>query len=526
MKISTRIKLAVISALLAAMFITGSAWAAVFCFGHETRASLVNGKAYYSGKYAPVFFGNRSFILDETSRLGEGKFTISIPASETLGWITQIDMYYDNKENEKTFQGSKEFKIEESGDGYSIVDKEHEDVDIYHDDRMYLTVNAEEVIPKSTFSAIIGNKEFFKDEPYPVLRTTGQQIDAKCVPYIELVTSGGKVTGFKWRFVDPAKPEVPLTRGATGTNSCVASILDIAILTKTFPHLHEDDLAIFPKEGDPLAGTRGLIEGESYSLDEVSGVSISYVYDKDVNDLGDEDSTIAFYTWRFDLKDDEADTEDDEEIVIDNGTFKGKGIEVVARHEALKNFTTSDGKARSADVAKADVDPKTIKTMPVFEVSVVNGTVARMSCSVNNLNTIADRGYKVKDLTLVKVKKGGEVAEFERVDNYKDIEDGQFAVTTGAGASLNSGSAIERDKHYTFHFGIKDDGKFDWDSETAGNIVDPAAVAAKLKSDNDNQNGNSNNNNTDNSGGGGCNAGFGMSGLLFVVLAVLKHRTI
>jgi hypothetical protein len=377
------------------------------------------------------------------------------------------------------------------------------------------TSNAEEIIPESTYSVKSGDTEIKKNEKFTSFRSTKKQISDKCVPYMELITNGENITGLKWRFVNPDNPTAALTRG---NDSNITSVGELAVWDKSDNHRYTDDVDFSPQNGDPLEGT--VYFKELWPIDDAAHVSIRFVYDivPDAVDPG-VDVTDSFYEWKFTLKN------DGPLIDVENGWNFSTGIEVVAKHKELESVTDDEGKASKDEVARLDVvDSTTIISMPVFEVSVASGgRTAIMSYSCR-LNDIADKEYKVKDLTLVKLTKNGPV-EFTRVADPKDVQNGQFAVTkTPDYTSLNPEEPVKRDVGYAFKFGVGDNGNYDWD-DNEGNIVDPAAVAAKLKSDDDNQNGNSNNNNTDNSGGG-CNAGLGMSGLLFAGLAILKHRKI
>ncbi|MDR2174425.1 MAG: hypothetical protein LBO82_00630, partial [Synergistaceae bacterium] len=103
-----------------------------------------------------------------------------------------------------------------------------------------------------------------------------------------------EVIGLKWRFVDPAKPEVALTRG---TNNNIASIWDFTIWTKEGYHRHEQDFGLYPKKGDPLEVTLAL--EDSYPLEQVGRVSISFVDDIDIRDLDNlSDKFVGtYYQW-------------------------------------------------------------------------------------------------------------------------------------------------------------------------------------------------------------------------------------
>jgi hypothetical protein len=519
-------KLAVISGLLAVMFITAPALALGIINKHRTQAYLVNGSARYAGEYTPVFDCVFPFVFlskeeNENGYLPYGSyglFSISIPDSKTIGWNFEESDSSEKVVDSGTLQGTRKFKIIRHGSEHDSFGIATENGDV--SGNLGFTTNAEEIIPdpESTYSVEVDGKEI-KKSVFTSFLSTEDQIAAKCVPYMELITSGGNITGLKWRFVNPDNPTVALTRGK---DSNITSVWDFSVWSKNNDRLQRGDLEFQPQNGDPLEGT--VFFQRSRPIDDADRVSIRFVYDIAPDaDLGVDDVTDSYYEWKFTLKNDE---NYGPLIDVENGWNLRTGIEVVEKHKELEGVTDSNGNASTSEVAKLDaVDETTIVSMPVFEVSVASGgRTAIMSYSCM-LNDIAEKKYNVEDLTLVKLTKNGPV-EFTRVADPKDVENGKFAVTETLGYKpLNPKDDVKSRVEYTFKFGIEDNGDYDWD-DNEGNIVDPAAVAAKLKSDNDNQNGNSNNNNTDNSGGGGCNAGFGMSGLLFAGLAVLRHRKI
>ena len=56
---------------------------------------------------------------------------------------------------------------------------------------------------------------------FPHVKSTAEQMLGKCVPYIELITAGELTTGFRLRFVDPARPGIALTRSSASDVSAV-----------------------------------------------------------------------------------------------------------------------------------------------------------------------------------------------------------------------------------------------------------------------------------------------------------------
>jgi hypothetical protein len=514
MKLSTRVGIAIFSAVCV-MMLAGSAWAWGSFSRHETKAYIYTGdnKTHYSGEYAPIFFGIRPSVVETSEsemESGNGIFTVFLPAGASVGWINESERYYP-VEPEQYFKVEKRFFIEKRSDWHRVAGEKYGN-DAYRDDDYYtyFMTNAEDVIPRSKFSVTVEGVEFFKDKPFAPLRTTQQQIDAGCVPYIELVTSGGNLTALKWRFVDPAEPDVPLVRGP---NSNIASIWDFTIWTEEYYHRHEQDFELFPKEGDPLEGR--LVLDEPYPLDEVGRVSVNFTYDLNINDLSDG-FVGSYYSWRFEFKESEPEQEPEEpevEADDDSAWDLETGIEVVAKLPVLADVTDADtGKPLPDKMAAEDTDKNTITTMPVFSVSVANNSIAHMSVTVNNLNSIAGEGYKVRDLTLLKLKKDGELVEFERVADPQQIGDGEFAVTAqyARDKSLEPDAAIVRNTAYVFRFGVKDNGDYDWDGRE-GKVVDPAAIAAKL---------------TESGSGGssGCNTGLGLFGLLLAGLVTRTYR--
>jgi hypothetical protein len=527
MKLFKRIGIAALLMVCAVAW-AGSAWAWSAGSSHETRAYIYaeDGKTYYSGEYAPVFFGLRPSVVetsDNEYESGNGIFTVSLPAGTSIGWINQSERYYV-VEPEQSFSEKEEFSIEKFDvDSHRVVGENYrEDVYIINNDYYtYFTTNAEEVIPQSEFSVVIEGAEFFEDKPFAPLHTTKQQMDAKCVPYIELITRDGNITGLKWRFVDPAKPEVPLVRGA---NSDITAIADFVIWTKEYYHRHNEDLIVLPKAGDPLEGTLYLTE--PYPVAEVGRVSISFAYDMDMSEFFVPGAVFNLYSWSFEFKEsapeqepEVPDQEPEVEVVDEDEAWDLKtGIEVVAKYPELEDVTDEEGKPLPEKMEKEGTDKTTITTMPVFAVSVEDDSIARMSYNID-LNSIASKGYKVKDLTLLKLMEDGNLAEFERVDvDPQKVKDGQFTVTTPYGG-LDSNDGIKRDISYIFHFGVRDNGAYDWDINK-GSVVDPAAIAAKLPESDDGDD----SNNTSSGGGGGCNTGYGLFGLLLAGILTFKYR--
>ena len=187
------------------------------------------------------------------------------------------------------------------------------------------------------------------------------------------------------------------------------------------------------------------------------------------------------------------------------------GTAVRNEHSALVSVTDSSGHTLPSAVNTSNVDSASIIGLPVFEVTVTDGNHTAFMGYETTLNESAAKGYKVKNLTFLKRRANGAIVEFERIENPANVGNGQFAVTlvSSPETALNGDASIASGTMYLFSFGIQDNGDYDWDS-TDGTIVDPAAIAASQT-----QTG---------GGGGGCNAGFGMVGLLFAGLAVLKYR--
>jgi hypothetical protein len=197
-------------------------------------------------------------------------------------------------------------------------------------------------------------------------------------------------------------------------------------------------------------------------------------------------------------------------------TDMGKDVVDKLKNQKLGSVT-EEGNARKSEVAKANVDEATIITLPVFKVEdVTSNAVITMTYTANNLNSIADKGYKIKDLIFVKLTENNGPVEFDRVNDPNNVKEGQFAVKeSGSKTMPDLESAIKENTKYTFYFGIQDNDKFDWDTNPSS-IVDPAGIAAKSRNDSG-------------GGGGGCNtgAGYGLAGLLLLAgFVTRKYRKI
>ena len=379
----------------------------------------------------------------------------------------------------------------------------------------YGDTNAEDLFPTLGLSINARNGDsLIRRRAFPGFHTTQAQMNAKCVPYVELVTNDNHVTGIRWRFVDPSRPSEALKRG---TDSNITAVFAFELFSKSGLRQRKSDFKISPEVG---ASLEGLIEFQyPRHISEVSQAAIEFVYDVDMGGFpaAYADSGFTMYKWIFNLtgdipldngygKDDSfKPLSDDAEILEPTAT----GISVVGLFPELASVTDNAGNT-NPDAIKINVIKGTITTMPVFGVSVSErGNTAIMSYRTRLDNLV---GKQIKDITLIKVKKDLSNREFRKVRNPEEVTDRAFSVARSMqpGIGLLDSEIIERDVTYTFYFGIKDNGEFDWD-ERPEIIVDPAAIAAKEAR-------------SGGGGGGGCSAaGFGFSALLLAAF-ILRSR--
>jgi hypothetical protein len=171
------------------------------------------------------------------------------------------------------------------------------------------------------------------------IRSTKEQFDSKCVPYLDLVTEdkdGEKIlTGVKWRFVDPDDTDTALTAGGTGITYVYAlsiyplsgdsSSITLPIHTyfadtdteesveASSEEPSEEPLEEYPDNnfinkslGDPLSGDVSL-DNYSIPLTNVNQIQLIFRYG-DVSDAEAVEHLSIWYSWYFMVNDD-----DDEE---------------------------------------------------------------------------------------------------------------------------------------------------------------------------------------------------------------------
>ncbi|GHV48304.1 hypothetical protein FACS1894204_12500 [Synergistales bacterium] len=136
------------------------------------------------------------------------------------------------------------------------------------------------------------------DGSFPTkILTTEEQIKNGYVPELETVTSGGKITGVKWRFVNPSKPGVALTRPAEGVRWVPYLVRQLYIRLVDGSRetiFNENELVNFYLPGDKLEGSCDL--PTPFDAGALEQLSITYQLASD--DEGTENIDFA-YEWSF-----------------------------------------------------------------------------------------------------------------------------------------------------------------------------------------------------------------------------------
>jgi hypothetical protein len=127
------------------------------------------------------------------------------------------------------------------------------------------------------------------------VRTFDEQFNEyKCVPYVELVTEGGKLTGALVRFVDPANPDVALVRNDDAGH-------DIRLLSQVIVRLMDGDADIFQSlgndgwfyEGDKLE--REVAFGVPVPLEDVERIGVYF----QLAESNGQPNSATNYQWNF-----------------------------------------------------------------------------------------------------------------------------------------------------------------------------------------------------------------------------------
>jgi len=143
---------------------------------------------------------------------------------------------------------------------------------------------AERSFSGQSFTLSISYENF--EGRFPNVKTTAEQMQ-RCVPYIELITDGELTTGFRWRFVNPARPGVALTRSPTSNISAI----DRFRLRVAGQFVYVDNSRIF-RPGDALEGV--VVFDSPHRTANIGNVRFSFVFADSFTS-----NAYARYFWTF-----------------------------------------------------------------------------------------------------------------------------------------------------------------------------------------------------------------------------------
>jgi hypothetical protein len=173
-------------------------------FSLTSYAFAENGKSVYpaSGSKVP-----RTVAVSVTARLNasmqNANGTLTLSKEVRSFWGDEVSgVLVESKEMSNAF-----YMVVDSGPRYVAYPQSSERKELS------FFPEAEEELPGTTYKYVReGIPTPDMSSTIPSFRTTKGQIADKCVPYIELKKEGDLVTGFTFRFVDPANPGVALTK--------------------------------------------------------------------------------------------------------------------------------------------------------------------------------------------------------------------------------------------------------------------------------------------------------------------------
>jgi hypothetical protein len=273
-------------------------------FGLTSFAFTEDGKSFFppSGAMAP-----RSLAVDVSARMYKDSEGPSAVGTLTLGttvrsfWGSDVEGVIEGVNEPLSeflmltehFNNSAGLRVK-SGD-------EFKEVGFYPE--------AELILPAQGYSYINDDSDDENDYniggTIPDFRTTKEQLENKCVPYIELTYDNEElVDGFIFRFVDPDNPDVAVNKDNSNRNVIGLGKYEVAFVGE------EDRLESWPgsmtDNSYECLFTDGQLMGEEikfpdqwkrFSKDDIHFIQLRFRY-------GDEDSNVAnkhyvFYEWNI-----------------------------------------------------------------------------------------------------------------------------------------------------------------------------------------------------------------------------------
>jgi len=271
------------------MLLTGSAWAYVVevPIGHNTISYLVDGKTDYNPTVAGAIPPKYGYTYVELYPTDSGPKEAT-GGSITLNTKTTTAIENWNGVPKGSFTGGKDYSLVWSADyaGYHLAaDDDNSEI--------RFLAGAETGFSEMEIEVSLGS--ITETTKTPALHTTARQMDDKCVPYIELLTEGENVTGARWRFVDPSRPSVALTRQAGGGN--IAYISYVNLYDSPYDVLAEGSIRKTWSVGETLSGV--VTFNKAVPLERLGYVRLAFQYGDSWISNQQQLNPYTFYSWLF-----------------------------------------------------------------------------------------------------------------------------------------------------------------------------------------------------------------------------------
>jgi hypothetical protein len=254
--------------------------------GHNTIAYLVNGKTDYAptapGAASPKYgYTYIEFYPKDGNPIGDTGSVIVKTKTPTA-----VEDWYGVPKG--SFTDAKEFSPVWSADyvGYYLADADGSEI--------RFADGAETGFSEGEIEVSIGSIQ--ETVKLPLINTTARQMNDKCVPYIELIMEGENVTGASWRFVDPARPSIALTRKA-GKGGDINRVSYVKLYSSPYEELAAASIRKEWAVGETLSGT--VTFDKAVPLDRVVYARFSFQFDDGYVSNPQQVNPYSFYSWHF-----------------------------------------------------------------------------------------------------------------------------------------------------------------------------------------------------------------------------------
>jgi hypothetical protein len=242
---------------------------------HDSMAVIKNGKTDYNPTADNMEIPQMRFITIQPRGLSSADLegTLELSSNGVTSYRFQDDMILRN------FTGLKTFYL-----WYDPILDEHQ---IGNENYALCEFkgNAETALSEQPF--LISADNIHVTGNMPMIRATQQQMDSKCVPYMELLGSNDTLTGVRIRFVDPAFPEIPIIKNAVND---VSGILSINVFDQDNNLLLEQDISYVPKDGMEIE--TAIRFSEAVTASRIYYIKLYFMFED-----SESENTVSVYSW-------------------------------------------------------------------------------------------------------------------------------------------------------------------------------------------------------------------------------------